>query len=460
MMVKNEEENLPRCLNSVKDVAEEIVIVDTGSTDKTIEIAESFGAKVVLFPWNGIACDPRNKSIENATGKWLFMLDADQELSPELQKELKEILPIVDKDSEYQTITVLERSHHDNGVSTRMRMPRIARNRPDYRFVGEVHEVADYKEKFYNTKNYMEHYGYKWNTENALMKSKRYMEVEALCQGDRPPLNRLGEYFTALLLGGQEEKFRDKWKILENFSAEERVMSAFPNHLANCIYYLSAKNDFDLAKKYCEEIVEKRPDVTAASFYLVQGSVYRKEWDLVLKYAKTFLKIDPNAVSVFTTILPDDYTTLVKAWLWLAKQEISQSFDSTATIPDEFLKARMIHILLNAQEKKSTPYTSSHPTISKMFEFVKKNQNGESVTETDLDIFKNEINSEFPHLLYYMMLADCYQKSGNEDKKWAILSMLLEKHQTADWLVNRIKNVSQDTPITLQWFYQNSVHST
>ena len=77
-MVKNEEKNLPRSLDSLKSQVDEIIVVDTGSTDKTISIAESYGAKVIQTPWQDDFSTPRNLAIDNATGDWIIFLDADE----------------------------------------------------------------------------------------------------------------------------------------------------------------------------------------------------------------------------------------------------------------------------------------------------------------------------------------------------------------------------------------------
>ena len=80
MMVKNEEAFLPRCLESIKDVVDEIIVVDTGSTDRTAEIAKSYGAKVYHHPWENNFSKHRNQSISYATGDWIFILDGDEEV--------------------------------------------------------------------------------------------------------------------------------------------------------------------------------------------------------------------------------------------------------------------------------------------------------------------------------------------------------------------------------------------
>ena len=80
MIVKNEEEFLPGCLDSVKGVVDEIVIVDTGSTDRTVEIARQYGAKVYHYEWNDDFAAARNESLKHATCGWILVLDADERL--------------------------------------------------------------------------------------------------------------------------------------------------------------------------------------------------------------------------------------------------------------------------------------------------------------------------------------------------------------------------------------------
>jgi len=75
MIVKNEETYLPRCLSSIKDIVDEIIIIDTGSSDRTIEIAKSFGAQVHYFQWNNNFGEARNESLKYATKDWILILD-------------------------------------------------------------------------------------------------------------------------------------------------------------------------------------------------------------------------------------------------------------------------------------------------------------------------------------------------------------------------------------------------
>ena len=80
MIVKNEEQNLRGCLESVKPFVDEIIIVDTGSTDGTIAIAKEFEAKIISFQWTEHFSEARNESLKHATGNWIFCLDADERL--------------------------------------------------------------------------------------------------------------------------------------------------------------------------------------------------------------------------------------------------------------------------------------------------------------------------------------------------------------------------------------------
>ena len=92
MIVKNEEASLPQCLNSVKDVVDEMVVLDTGSTDKTVEIAKEFGAKVYHFEWCNDLSAARNESLKYVQGDWVLVLDADEVLTPEIVPQMKQAM--------------------------------------------------------------------------------------------------------------------------------------------------------------------------------------------------------------------------------------------------------------------------------------------------------------------------------------------------------------------------------
>jgi len=92
MIVRNEEKNLAACLQTVADLVDEMVIVDTGSTDRTKDIARQFGAKVYDFPWIDHFAAARNESLRHATGDWVFWLDADDRLSDANREKLRSLL--------------------------------------------------------------------------------------------------------------------------------------------------------------------------------------------------------------------------------------------------------------------------------------------------------------------------------------------------------------------------------
>ena len=92
MIVKNEQENLPTCLASVEGIFDEIVVVDTGSTDRTKEIAREFGAKVFDFEWIDNFAAARNEALSHATGDYAFWLDADDVVEPEQREKLVALL--------------------------------------------------------------------------------------------------------------------------------------------------------------------------------------------------------------------------------------------------------------------------------------------------------------------------------------------------------------------------------
>jgi glycosyltransferase involved in cell wall biosynthesis len=90
LITLNEATNLPRTLASVRGLGE-IIVVDSGSTDSTLDIARSFGARVFTEPWKGFGAQ-KNSAISRATGDWILSLDADEEVSPTLAQEIQTLL--------------------------------------------------------------------------------------------------------------------------------------------------------------------------------------------------------------------------------------------------------------------------------------------------------------------------------------------------------------------------------
>lgn len=173
-MVKNEEEMLERCLASITHLVDEIIVVDTGSTDRTVEIAESFGAKIFHHPWEQDFSKHRNQSISYATGDWFLIIDADEEMDArhltkkELKKNIKKISPKV----HCLLMRVLDKNRQGN-ISSVTQSARIFKNRVGVEYRGIVHNTAHYTGKATDSDLSLFHYGYALPQEQMQAKFKR-----------------------------------------------------------------------------------------------------------------------------------------------------------------------------------------------------------------------------------------------------------------------------------------------
>lgn len=142
MIVKNEERFLEECLESVKDVVNQIVIVDTGSTDRTAEIARSYHAEVLSFPWQDDFAAARNESIKHATGDWILWMDADERLLPESKELLEQLLTQESKPLAY---IVQIRNLLPDGKNYKLSSAhRLFNNHRGIQFSGRIHEQIAY----------------------------------------------------------------------------------------------------------------------------------------------------------------------------------------------------------------------------------------------------------------------------------------------------------------------------
>jgi glycosyltransferase involved in cell wall biosynthesis len=140
MIVKNEERFLAECLDSVKDVVDEINIIDTGSTDRTVEIARSYGANVDFREWRGDFAWARNEALAMATKRWTLVLDADEELERESLGLVKSLRTTpAGLAAIYINIVNLISDATGNGTMSH-RLARIFPTNPKLRYTGFIHE--------------------------------------------------------------------------------------------------------------------------------------------------------------------------------------------------------------------------------------------------------------------------------------------------------------------------------
>ncbi|MEM1394442.1 MAG: tetratricopeptide repeat protein [Cyanobacteria bacterium P01_H01_bin.150] len=138
MIVKDEESTLSKCLSSAKKFVNEIVVLDTGSSDKTVKIAEGYGAKVHHFEWCNDFSAARNEALKYVTGDWILVLDADEILAPEIIPQLREAI----QREEYLLINLV-RDEIGAAQSPYSMVSRLFRNHPQIKFSHPYHALID-----------------------------------------------------------------------------------------------------------------------------------------------------------------------------------------------------------------------------------------------------------------------------------------------------------------------------
>lgn len=170
MIVKDEEKFLEQCLDSAKDFADETIIVDTGSSDKTVEIARKYTDKIYFFEWKDDFSKARNESLKHATKDWILFLDADEAIEKEDSEKIRQA---IQSDAKAFRLNIINISSSGNKV---LKLVRLFRNNEGFYFRNRIHELVDdsITEKGFEIKEIdakIMHYGL-LNRDESAMKSK------------------------------------------------------------------------------------------------------------------------------------------------------------------------------------------------------------------------------------------------------------------------------------------------
>jgi glycosyltransferase involved in cell wall biosynthesis len=266
MMVRNEARALGRCLDSVGGLADEMVVVDTGSTDATVAIARRYGAQVAAFDFTFVDfAAARNAALARAAGGWILVLDADETLEPAAAPWIREAVAR-DENAGYY----LERvNHHRNAAEDTMDyIVRLFPNRPLYRFRGRVHETVDASilaggGRLRRT-GIRIHHDFAGDPERRRQRNLRYIEIlREEIAGDPEDLSRLvflGAEYHQLGMFGEATRVAERLARLRPLDAEA--------HLHAGVYHLLYQTDRRRARADFREALRLRPEYAEAQSFL------------------------------------------------------------------------------------------------------------------------------------------------------------------------------------------------
>lgn len=295
LMVKNEEKLLPQCLESIKNYVDEICILDTGSTDGTLEIAKAYGAVINHQPWENDFSKHRNESLKYPTGDWILVIDADEKLESTMTPEqFRTALDGLEPGVSSAAI-ILKDMHTINGNETcTMEYNRVMMfRRGQISYKGIVHNkpvvpVGTDCTLFADISIY--HYGYDLDPEKMKKKhenTKLLLEKRLIADWKDWPAH----FFLAMTSGAQGDIEKLIYHAQIYIENKENAEAFNPT-----IYYTTIMNLFDLdrvkeAKKYLDVAVVELPECIDIAYCQVTYAMKIFNFEKVLNAASKFCSL-------------------------------------------------------------------------------------------------------------------------------------------------------------------------
>jgi tetratricopeptide (TPR) repeat protein len=427
MIVKNEEKFLPKCLESVKGHVDEIIIVDTGSTDSTVEIAKRYNAKIYHHPWENSFSKARNYSLKYATCDWIIWLDADEEVDKEDAYKLREVIkdpvgcetthPGLDQAwagrANVIYLPMFNKPVGGKSISV-FNSEKIFKNHIGIYFEGIVHNALKYSglAKKANIKLY--HYGYHQGDEQM---EKKFIRTTTLLreQIKNDPENPIPRHYLATSYLDRQRNDECIHEALEAIRLFEQQNSKVQPQLLT--YYTASvafyrKKDMVNAETYALKAIDFYADYVDA--YCMLSSIYlmRKEHNKCIEASKKFLKLLKAIESDPTKALVIPYNNLQHDWLVHSRMAIVYYEQNKEREGAQSLKSAV-----SCADNKWEPYLS----IGKYF---LEQGNLKPAEKFFRDGLKNDPNNR--SIQYY--IAETYEKSGEPDKALTHLKKILEHY--------------------------------
>ncbi len=314
MIVRNEEKFLAQCLSSIKNVVDEMIVVDTGSTDKTVKIALSFGAQVYYHPWKNSFSEARNHSLNYATGDWILQIDADETLE---QADIPLLHHLIADDS-YNAIFVAIYSELPGGRSKHY-YTRVFR-RGKARFEGIVHNQLIFEGKAFQSEIRFYHYGYNLSASEMQRKYKRTGDLLRQQLTENP--------HNIFVLANLVRNYRNEYNFEKVIELGEKGINISLSHTdfnsqsqkqriyIDLAYALLNTNQPDRAEKICKKALQENPNSLDILFVLGEILLKKESFTDALHYFKKYLieKDKENKKPAFNFYIVDAYYYEHKAY--------------------------------------------------------------------------------------------------------------------------------------------------
>ena len=276
MITKNEERYLEQCLNSVKEIADDIIIVDTGSTDKTKETAKRFNAKIFGFKWVDDFSAARNESIKHAAKDWILVLDADEVIE---KKDLEKIKNAIENaESDLAGFQMEQRSYISNFFEGALKNDSDFELVKQYPFYIPNHLVRLFKN---NLGLEFRHRVHELIEDSISEKNLKYKKIDAV-------LHHFGSLKDENLIGEKTEQYSRM--ILRQL--EENTESARYNYQAARMHL--GRNDFSNALKYFVKTAKLNPNYKLVFSEIAKIYLGMNDKNRAVEYFKKSMKHNPE----------------------------------------------------------------------------------------------------------------------------------------------------------------------
>jgi len=318
MIVKNEEANIGRAIQSFLPFADEIIVNDTGSTDKTIEIVQSFPKTVLMqSEWIGDFSYSRNLSFEKATCSWILWMDADDYVPPDQVKAFNNL-----KTTPLDRMISFTICNTENGKPTGLRFmqARMFPNHPKMRFEGRIHEsvikaASNLGLNVVNTNILIWHMGYE-TLEIREKKAKRNLEIQLTDPEQEKRMEGLLELGDSYSVLKDFEKAVEYYRRASEFPCTSDQLPLKNGSMTKLGRHLSAQNKFDEAIEIFEQCIKQFPKNEEAYYCMATVLIAQKKVQESIPYFRKVLTLKPDVSSNGTNYFIIKQDTLKYLSLW------------------------------------------------------------------------------------------------------------------------------------------------